>query len=243
VVTDRYKIVQNKDAFSFTDALLDHDVCYETAGSLNDGKQVWMLARMPETEILGDKVDNFLVFSNSHDGKGAIRVAITPVRVVCQNTLNLAMRTAKRTWTTKHMGDMSTKLHEAQITLGLAEEYIKSLKITAEEMVKKTIYYHEFMEFVEELFPMPNISDISSRQESNVLELRGDLVRRYNAPDIDKFKDTHWGVVNALSDLVGHKEPQRSSSTFREKRFESFVTGEKIKIFDDGVYLLNSMAA
>ena len=84
VVTDRYKIVQNREAFAFTDSLLGEGVTYETAGSLQNGKKVWLLARLPENyKILGDDVCPYLVFSNSHDGSGAIRICMTPIRVVC----------------------------------------------------------------------------------------------------------------------------------------------------------------
>lgn len=91
VVTDRYKIVQNHEAFAFTDELLGEGVRYETAGSIQNGKKVWLLARLPENYIIsGESISPYLVFSNSHDGSGSIKVAMTPIRVVCQNTLNLA---------------------------------------------------------------------------------------------------------------------------------------------------------
>ena len=91
VVTDRYKVIQNEEAFAFTDALLGKGVRYETAGSLQDGRKVWLLARLPSEYIIsGEQISPYLVFSNTHDGSGAVRVAVTPVRVVCNNTLNLA---------------------------------------------------------------------------------------------------------------------------------------------------------
>lgn len=97
VVSNRYKVVQNEETFAFTDALLGEDVRYETAGSLADGKRTWMLAVLPHKYIIaGDEITPYLVFMNSHDGSGAIKAAMTPIRVVCQNTLNLALATAKR---------------------------------------------------------------------------------------------------------------------------------------------------
>lgn len=99
VVTDRYRVVQNAEAFAFTDALLGEGVKYETAGSLQNGRKIWLLAKLPDKYIIeGDQVEPYLVFSNSHDGSGSIKVAMTPVRVVCQNTLNLALASAKRVW-------------------------------------------------------------------------------------------------------------------------------------------------
>ena len=125
VVTDRYRVVQNSEAFAFTDALLGEGVRYETAGSLQDGKKIWILAKLPDKYIIeGDQIDPYLVFSSSHDGSGSIKVAMTPIRVVCQNTLNLAMSTAKRCWSTIHIGDLAAKMDEAHNTLLLAEKYI-----------------------------------------------------------------------------------------------------------------------
>ena len=88
VVSDRYKIVQNREAFAFTDALLGEGVRYETAGSLQEGKKVWLLAKLPHEYIIsGDRISPYLVFFNSHDGSGAIKAALTPIRVVCQNVI------------------------------------------------------------------------------------------------------------------------------------------------------------
>ena len=83
VVTDRYKVVQNEEAFAFTDTLLGEGVRYETAGSLQEGKRVWLLARMPqEFIILGERITPYLVFYNDHDGSGAVKTSLTPIRVV-----------------------------------------------------------------------------------------------------------------------------------------------------------------
>ena len=99
IVSDRYKVVQNEDAFQFTDDLLGAGVSYETAGSLQGGRKVWLLARMPHRYIIaGDEIAPYLVVKNSHDGSSGIKVAMTPIRVVCQNTLNLALDSAKRIW-------------------------------------------------------------------------------------------------------------------------------------------------
>ena len=88
VVTDRYKVIQNEEAFAFIDELLGQGVRFETAGSLQDGKKVWMLAHMPhEYIILGEHISPYLLFSNTHDGSGAIKVALTPLRVVCNKNM------------------------------------------------------------------------------------------------------------------------------------------------------------
>ena len=128
VVTDRYKVIQNEEAFAFTDELLGEGVRYETAGSLQGGKRVWMLAHLPHEYIIsGERISPYLVFSNTHDGSGAIKVALTPIRVVCSNTLNLALSTAKRSWSMIHTGDIKGKMKEARETLFMAEKYMDHL--------------------------------------------------------------------------------------------------------------------
>ena len=87
VVTDRYRVIQNREAFAFTDSLLGEGVSYETVGSLMGGRKVWLLARMPHEYIIsGERISPYLLFSNTHDGSGAVRVALTPIRVFCSNT-------------------------------------------------------------------------------------------------------------------------------------------------------------
>ena len=140
VVSERYKVVQNTDAFSFTDELLGKGVRYETAGSLQEGKKVWLLARMPHEYIIaGERISLYLVFSNIHDGSGSVKVAITPIRVVCNNTLNLALRTAKRSFSMVHTGNIRVKIQEAKDTLFLAEEYMDCLGIEFEQLRRQKI--------------------------------------------------------------------------------------------------------
>lgn len=76
-MSDKYKVVQNEEAFAFTDTLLGGGVTYDTAGSLQEGRKVWLLAKLPQRYIIsGDEITPYLVFSNSHDGSGAIKVAM-----------------------------------------------------------------------------------------------------------------------------------------------------------------------
>lgn len=234
LVTDRYKVVQNKEAFEFTDTLLAEDkrIFYETAGSLNGGKRVWMLAKMPTVQILGDDTEPYLVFTNSHDGKGSIRVAITPIRVWCQNTLNLALKNANRAWSTKHIGNIEEKIAEAHRTLELAGTYLDNLKEQAEILADKNINKKQVAEFIDELLPMPKIAkdeELSERKKNAILESREELMARYlNAPDLSRFRNTGWGVISAVSDYATHSNPRRATSSFRENLFAKTVDGHPL---------------
>ena len=150
VVGDRYKVVQNRDAFKFTDGLIGGDVRYETAGSLRDGKQIWLLAKLPEQQIAGDAVEPYLCFTNAHDGSSGVRVCMTPVRVVCNNTLNVALATAKRTWSMRHTENVHERLNEARDCLFRAEDYMDGLAQYADMAANKTVQDDEIREILNE---------------------------------------------------------------------------------------------
>lgn len=225
VVTDRYSVVQNHEAFEFTDSLLGKGVKYETAGSLAVGKRVWLLAKLPDKHtILGDEVSTFLVFSNSHDGSAAVRIAITPIRVVCQNTLNLAMSNAKRIWSTPHVGKMEEKLEEAKRTLFQAEYYMNQLSEEAENLIQKELTDKKAIEFIQDLIEMPD--NATSVQARNINRLRNDLGLRYfEAPDLHDMPKSAWRMVNAVSDFATHTEPIRQTKNYRENLFAKTVDG------------------
>lgn len=228
VVTDRYKIVQNHEAFAFTDDLLGEGVTYETAGSLQNGKKVWLLAKLPENfNIAGDNVTPYLVFSNSHDGSGSIKVAMTPIRVVCQNTLNLALNNAQRIWSTTHKGDMKSKLDEAKKTLLLAEFYMDRLSQEAERLNKIKLPDHKVLEYIDMLIPLPE--NPSKLQEKNVQQLRGDMqLRCFEAPDLDHVGKNAYRFINAVSDFATHSKPLRETASFKENLFMRTMEGNPL---------------
>lgn len=239
IVGKDYQIVQNTEAFAFTDKLLGNQgVHYDTAGSLQEGKRVWMLARMNSCKLLDDEVVPYLLFSNGHDGRHAVRVAITPVRVVCQNTLNLALVKAERSWATIHMGKLDKKLDEAARTLGLANYYINELNGAAERLYDIKVNDARLHQLIEQVLPLPK----NGRGYRKVYERRAELLTRYNsAPDLECFRGTGWGFVGAVSDLVGHSQPKRLTPTSQENRFAR-VTGGSPEL-DRAYKLLLGVAA
>lgn len=226
VVTERYKIVQNEEAFSFTDALLGKGVRYETAGSLQEGKKVWLLARLPKEYIIsGEQISPYLVFSNSHDGSAAVRVAVTPIRVVCNNTLNLALSTAKRSWAMVHTGNIKGKIHEAQETLFMAENYMSKLGKEFEELKRQKLSERQVKEYIELLLPLEKTSSLVTAK--NVKKLRDDLrARYYDAPDLqDVGGNNAYRFINAVSDFATHNEPLRRTANYKENLFMRTMDG------------------
>lgn len=232
IVTNRYAIVQNTDAFAFTDALIGNDVHYETAGSLYSGKKIWLLAKMPDTTLAGDAVEPYMCFTNTHDGSGAVRVCMTPVRVVCNNTLNYALNTAKRAWSTKHVGDIQAKLTEARHTLELAGQYMDELGKFADEMANKDVSIDEIRKILDELFPVKETD--TDRIKATTKKIKDEYMICYFMPDIEKFRGTAWGALNAMADMVDHNAPQRQTQNYAENNWGRII---------DGHYLVDAMVS
>ena len=228
VVTDRYKVVQNDEAFAFTDGLLGEGVRYETAGTLLDGRKVWILARMPREFIInGEQISPYLVFSNTHDGSGAIKVAVTPIRVVCNNTLNLALSTAKRSWSMVHTGDVQGKMEEAKQTLFMAEKYMSRLGREFENLRKIELTDRQVMDYIKLLLPYEN--EDNSLHVRNINRLREDMQKRYfDAPDLKDVGNNAYRFVNAVSDFATHSEPIRRTKNFKENLFSRTVEGNPL---------------
>lgn len=225
VVTDRYKVIQNEEAFAFTDTLLGKGVRYETAGSLQEGRRVWMLARLPREFIIGgERISPYMVFSNTHDGSGAVKTALTPIRVVCNNTLNLALRTAKRSWSMIHTGDISGKIEEAKNTLLLADEYMTALGQEFENLRKIKLSEKQVLDYIKILLPMEE--NYSLLQKRGVEKLRADMKMRYfDAPDLKDVGNNGYRFVNAVSDFATHSTPRRKTANYKENIFARTADG------------------
>lgn len=227
VVSDRYQIVQNVEAFDFTDELIGGDVRYETAGSLQEGRKVWMLAKMPTTKIVGDDVEPYLCFSNTHDGSGAIRICMTPIRVVCNNTLNLAFNGAHRQWSTRHTGDLKYKMREARLCLELAEQYMDGLASYADRLANTTITDEQLDKLLAEMFPVDEEKD-GERKKNSVKKAKEEFMICYFRPDIAQFLHTGWGVVNAMSDMATHSAPRRKTANYQENNWGRIMDGHPL---------------
>lgn len=228
VVTDRYKVIQNQEAFAFTDELLGEGVRYETAGSLQGGKKVWLLAHMPHEYIIsGERISPYLLFSNTHDGSGAIKVALTPIRVVCQNTLNLALSQASRSWSMIHTGNIQNKLQEAKDTLFMAEKYMDNLGKEFETLRMQSMTDKQVMEFIETLLPIED--NATSQQKRNMKRLQEDMKMRYfDAPDLQDVGRNAYRFINAVSDFATHAEPLRKTANYKENLFSRTVEGHPL---------------
>ena len=222
VVMDRYEIVQNNEAFSFVDDIMKTEkgaVKYETAGSLFNGKKIFLLVKMPETKLLGDDIENYLFFTNSHDGLNAVKAGISNVRVVCNNTLQMAMRGATRSWSAHHTKSVKSRQEEAIRTLKLATKYIKEMPVIAEKMAGIKVNVDKI---VPQFFTK---ADLEKENIQTAISKIAALAKEKD--DLQNFKGSAWGVYNALADFISHPT---GKSQFRslDRKMDAFLKGHSI---------------
>lgn len=221
MVQNKYRIVQNKEAFEFTDNIIKNtkgiECRYETAGSLFNGKRTFLLVRLPETNLVGDSVDNYLFVTNSHDGTTGLIAGISQIRIVCNNTLQLAINGAQRTWNLRHTESIKGKQAEAEQALGLALNYTERVKEDAIRMAGQKVREEAFFR---ELFKKMNLSEKSTEKVGLAI---ADIY--HNKEDLQNFKGTAWGLYNAVCDYVSNGEPLRKTSTSKDWKMANFMNG------------------
>jgi phage/plasmid-like protein (TIGR03299 family) len=154
VVGKDYEIVQNKDAFSFFDSIVGakHGVLYETAGALGKGERIFITAKLPDYIRVGngdDIIEKYLFLSTSHDGSGSITAAFTPIRIVCQNTLNAALRNMSNVVKIRHTANAKQRLEEAHRVMGIANKHSVEIEQVFNRWTKVSITDKEVMKLIE----------------------------------------------------------------------------------------------
>ena len=200
VVSHKYEVLQNAEAFTFMDNLVDQGLEYTTAGSLRNRAWVWMTAKLPGTISVGgvDEHDIYLLLSNSHDGTKAVRVDVTPVRVVCQNTLNMAWGSARSSWSARHLTTMGGRIDEARTTLDLTFSYLDDWKEQSEILLGSVFSDRQMKNLLDRLIPEgPRASG----------EQRATIQTLFNAsPTIQgtAVAGTRLGALNAVGEFYDH---------------------------------------
>ena len=239
VVGSRYKEVQNEELFSFADNLHDGnpDVYWESAGSLKNGRVVFGTMSIPRTMVLdpngaNDETKLYLIVWTSHDGSVAVQSAITPVRVMCQNTLNFAMKRAKQSFKIRHTQTVDGKIAVARETLGLTFAYMDEFEKQAQELFKLEVTDKKFAEIVNTIYPKPEKDAKGSiKKWENKVVMLDEL---YNAPHNANIRNTAWGVVNTLTERLDYFRTARKGTNESlmagASGFDPVLTAEKNKI-------------
>ena len=205
VVSQSWKPVQNSEAFDFFNEFVSAgDMEMHTAGSLKDGQIVWALAKVKDSFDLfgGDQVDNYLLFTNPHKFGRGIDIRMTPIRVVCNNTLSMSLSTkAKNSITLNHRKEFVKE--EALEAMGAAKDQFDKYKEMATFLGSKKIKDTETMiEYFNNVFPKTNggkfdkFASRNAEETFNVMETQ---------PGAKYAEGSWWQAFNAVTFMVDHK--------------------------------------
>jgi len=235
IVGKNYKIVQNADAFEFFDAIVgDTNVAmYETVGALGNGERIFITAKMPEEINIGghDRTQVYVLLSTSHDGSGAVVGAITPVRVVCNNTLNAALGAAKKKVYIRHTTNAQAKLADAHKVLDISHKFVEETQSILEKMATKKVSDASAIKLIEELFPSPEEAEASTRLKN----IRDEVWQSYkNGIGQEGIKGTAYGFYNGIAYFFDHTKEYKDDRV----KFLNVMEGDGSKVLQKTADLL-----
>lgn len=224
VVSDKFEIIQNREAFDFVQYMGD-ELQFEKAGETQNG-MVYIIGKLPEVSVLGDAFTPHVIFRNGFNGKVKITAAISPLRLVCQNQFNFAFKNAANAITIRHVRNAEAKLEEARETLRMCADYMDELNTMAEHFAAIKISDSQMEKVVKYLFPIPEDTAINPFKRKNLEDQRSAFLAAHRQDDNANFRGTAWGLVNAYTDFITHKEPAGK----REDRFEGKFVNTTFKV-------------
>ncbi len=201
VVKPRYKVIQNKDAFEVCEYVMRESDAYWVAGGVvGEGRKVWGLLNLNrEIKIAGDQIDPFVLFTNTHDGSAAVGAVNTPIRPTCTNMLTWVARSAPRSTSIRHTGDVTEKLTEAMRVLEQAGTYLEEIKNVGDTLGSRKVKPATLDSWLKKLYP----SGTDDTQAATAQERRS-VVREVLAgsPNLADHRNTAWGFVNAVAEVA-----------------------------------------
>jgi len=208
IVGKRYQVVQNETLFEFGDNLLDGGASWESAGSIKGGRVVFGSLVIPKTITLdpqgaNDETVSYLLVHTSHDGSTSLQASITPVRVVCQNTLNIALKGSKQSFKIRHTQSVDGKIQIAREALGLSFEYMDNFELEARSLFETAVTDLEFNKIITTLYPKP---EKDKKGSIKVWERKINVLNElyFNSPTVANIKGTAWGVYNTLTERLDY---------------------------------------
>lgn len=228
IVGDVHTNVQNADAFAWADSIVaDHGAHWERAGSFRDGRVVFAALEIPKhITIPGDDGDiaPFLLISNGHDGKRSLEAAVTAVRVVCQNTLSMALAGAKQRITLRHATNIEERMAVAAEALGITYRYMDALEAAGKTLAAKKVTNAKAEAILRQVFPVPESFDNPDRIDQT--DFAKALLVWKNADNLESIRRTGWGVLQAAVEYIDHEVDYRARRwSPGDTRFRQLVIG------------------
>lgn len=245
VVGGRYTLLQNKPAMSFLDGIVGiKEAIYESAGAFRSGAKVWLLAKLPGfIRTVGDDITNkYLLLHNSHDGSGSVQIMFTPIRVVCANTLNVAVGAATNKISLRHTQNIGLKIQQVQQQLGIVNQRFSIFEEASKKLATVDLTNQAFKDYLKNtgLVPKVESEDQSTRAKNIIEEISGLFVHGKGA-NLPGAKRTAWGAFNAVSEYVDHRrstlnddkkkptEAQKLENGLKRAESQLFGSGSVVK--------------
>ena len=236
-VGKKYRAYQNEQLFAFGDNLLDGGGRWDSAGSVKDGRVAFGSLILERELILdpqgaSDATRHYLLVTTSHDGSSSIKALVTPVRVLCQNSLNVAIRGAKQSFAVRHTTGTDGRLQEARTVLGITHAYLDEFDIMAQDLFQSEITNSEFDKIVAQVYPSP---DITAKAALTRYTEKVDLIRGLylNSPTQTNIVGTKWGALNALTEHLDYfRNGDATNLAAAASGFEAGILNQKARILE-----------
>jgi phage/plasmid-like protein (TIGR03299 family) len=238
MVGTKYTPMQNKDAFAFFDEVVGNNQAkYTTAGSLRRGKKIWIQAEVGNSfHIAGgdDEVKKYVLLHNSHDGSSTLNMLLTPVRTVCQNTLNAAISQAiGQTVKLRHSLNITSKASMVREILGVVNDYYDAFQQQADLLAAKQVQSDKELQEYLDWIGLDVTDDDLENNTANV-KARGEIIRLFDeGMGMDMTPHSYWNAVNAVAEFTDHYRSTRKTRSFdsiREARLDSQWFGEGARL-------------
>ena len=235
LVSDRYEIYQNADAFKFLEEI--PDIQFVRAGETYNG-MVYIIGKLPTLKVLDDEFTPYVIFQTSHNGWFSLRATICPLRIVCQNQFAMSFKNMTNTISIQHSKRLEGRIMEAQQLLKDTAIYMQGFTNTAEELALLKITDTDRSKICDAFFE--SAKAITERQKSSFEEKKSRFNLCYNDDDNGNFRGTAWGLVNALTDYETHKErkqtPHSADTAFMQVTFDPSVMSRMLSIIRNTVH-------
>lgn len=241
VVGNDYRVVQNEQHCELLNLLVDEaGAHFETAGSLRNGREVFVTMKLPRTVRLADTddIDLYLAAMSSHDGTKPWRVIVTPTRIVCANTQRIALRTARASYTIKHTAAARSKIAQARTALGIVWNYCDEFEKAAEQLIQQTLTDGEFQKIIDQLWPYDPDNE-GKRARGNRQRRTDTLHHLFTDADTNQgIRETRWAGLQAITEYLDHHAPATSA----EVRAHRVLTSETLAAKKQTAYELLAAA-
>jgi len=227
-----YNIVQNTEAFSFFDNVVgEGQAIYHSAGALGKGERIWILAKLPNDIVINenDKVEKYLCLTTSHDGRSSVKMFFTPVRVVCQNTLNMSMADSKNGISLRHSGNIKSKMEEARKILGISINYYDQFETIIKGFESFDMQKDSLNKYFDNVLNINDEKETSTRKENQ----KHDLLCLFEKGKGQKLGNRHslWKAYNAVTEYIDHHRTVKNIDKDNTNKLQSiwFGSGAKLK--------------